>query len=84
MLLRKDKLSPKGEFGGGAFADDEGAFDDGLVERLGDVGAYVSAAPAPVREGAFRGEVASDLSLTDRLAAAEAERDRLGLPNPVI
>ncbi len=63
--------------------DDVDASDDGLVERLGDVGAYVSNAPKPVSASAFRLDISGDLSLADRLALADAERKRLGLGNPI-
>jgi len=63
--------------------DDVDAFDDGLVERLEDVGTYVSPAPQAVSANAFRHDFAGDLSLTERLAVAVAERRRLGLDNPI-
>jgi hypothetical protein len=55
---------------------DDDAFDDGLVERLGDIGAYVSSSPAPIPHDSFvkRSGPAGGGSLSARLA----EASRLG------
>lgn len=54
-------------------------FDDGLMERLGELGTYVSASPSPVSDTAFSESSARSTtwSLSARLAEAGSQRERL-------